>query len=453
MAEISVNLVASALSLSLLASSGTNTLQFYGSDPVSVASLQANLDVLGFNAGAPDGHISKASYKAMATFVTQFGQKSSEPINIQVAHIVQSLPDLGTHLSGASILAMQSWLSSWHLYHGPLNGQSSTALIHALNVFQRDVGIPETNQFNGETLATLAHLAVVRQAAVHHWRYTAEPGDQMRELAWAAQIPLKQFESMNTQHNQTLWVGQVVHFSKSTKVLHSLPRPNHEPQRSGPTRKRVAQPRTPTHSHSSRNSSKTTVSPPASTGVLSNIQPIAAFTVYNVPSVSLAALLQSQKSYPHDLINIAVTGQWAVNHSALMRQLGQSGNEIIISGYTGVPLNQLPGWGIRQEIQWSQKAIEETTGNKPVFVSQSEPFNSTARNDMSALNVISQSPDVMAPSPWSSAKMVSLLLAHPDQIVGTNACPTNAAGWQRFFGQLQRHHFVFLSLGQIWAGE
>ena len=137
MAGISASLIATVLSMSLMASGTATPLQLKETDPVAVASLQANLDVLGFNAGAPNGHISASTYQAMTKFVTQFGQRSSEPINVQVAHIVRSLPDLGTHLSGASILAMQSWLARWRLYHGALNGQSSTVLIHAVPLSDR----------------------------------------------------------------------------------------------------------------------------------------------------------------------------------------------------------------------------------------------------------------------------------------------------------------------------
>ncbi len=448
MAGISASLIASALSLSLMASSNVNAGQLNGKNPVAVASLQANLDVLGFNAGTPDGHIRESSYEAVAKFVTQFGHGSSQPINTRVAQIVRSLPDLGTHLSGASILAIQSWFAQWHLYHGPLNGQSSAALMHALNQFQRDTGIPQTNQFNGATLATLAHLAVVREAVHHHWQYIAEPGDQMRQLAWAAAIPIKQFEAMNAEHHGVLWVGQVVHFSQP-KPIHSS-QPSHPTRQSGkPAPKKISPAKSSQHAPASKNPEPSTT--PTSTGVFSNIQPIAAFVVYNPSSTSLTALLQAQKSYPRDLIDLAVTGQWAVNHAGLMKTLGHSGNELVMSGYTGVSLNQLPGWGIKQEIQWSQKAIENTTGSRPVFVSQTAPFTRAVQNDVNALNVIALSPNIMEQSPWSAAKSVSALLAHSDQIVGSNVYPNSVKGWQQFFGRLQSHHFVFLNLGQIWA--
>ncbi len=450
MAGISASLIASVLSMSLMASGTAKPLQLKETDPVAVASLQANLDVLGFNAGAPNGHISASTYQAMTKFVTQFGQRSSEPINVQVAHIVRSLPDLGTHLSGASILAMQSWLARWRLYHGALNGQSSTALIHALNLFQQDTGIPRTNQFNGQTLATLAHLAVVSEAISHHWQYTVEPGDQMRQLAWVAHIPLKQFEAMNGQHKQVLWVGQVIHFTQTAKKMHPPHQPTHHRRPSEPITKKKTRPFKTLH-HSSTTRKPASSSPAPSTGVFSNIQPIAAFVVYNPSSSSLTALLQAQKSYPHDFIDVAITGQWAINHSDMMKKLAQRGNEIVMSGYTGVSLNQLPEWGVRQEIQWSQRAFEDAIGNKPAFVTQSAPFSPKIRNDLSALNVVSLSANVMAPSPWSTANTVSMLLTHPDQIVGTIVYPNSITGWQGFFRQLQHHHFVFLSLGQIWA--
>ncbi len=462
MAGVSMSLIASALSLSLLASGSIKSSQLNGADPVAVASLQADLDVLGFNAGPLNGHISSASYPAVANYVTQFGQVPSQPLTKQVAHIVKSLPNLGTHLSGASVLAIQSWLAMWHLYQGPLNGQSSPTLIRDLNKFQQDAGIPVSNQFDGETLSTLAHLATIAAAVQHHWTYQAQQGDQMRQLAWATGIPLKRFEAMNPQHGKTLWVGQIVHFSMPPKQTARRLQHHSSSHRTSqhisthyqhpPASTAVSTPKSSPPSSSPPPSAKN-LSPHAPSGVLSNIQPIAAFVVYNPSKSALQGLFEAQKMYPHDLIDVAITGLWAVDHPRTMKALSQSGNEMIMSGYTGVSLNQLPGWGIRQEIQWEERAIHDTTGSNPVFVSQAEPFTQGTSNQINAQNVISMPPNVMVTSShWLGSTAVSLLLKHSDQVVGSTIYPQSVAAWKQFFGQLQRHHFVFLNLGQIWAG-
>ncbi|OLZ12244.1 peptidoglycan-binding protein [Sulfobacillus thermosulfidooxidans] len=453
MAGVASNLIASALSLSLL-SPGLKTTQINNHHPVAVASLQADLDVLGFNAGPLDGQMSTRTYQAMAEFVTQFGQSPSQSLEQQVSQIVKSLPNLGTELSGTSILAMQSWLTRWHLYHGPLNGQSSSAFMQAIRRFERNTGIPVTSQLDGTTLATLAHLAVITQAAHHHWTYVAEKGDQMRQLAWAAGLPLSQFESLNTLHGNLLWVGQVVNLSATTpskthpsiQSVHQHPEttaPNHGTTSPSPHNSSSSVPSTPSQNVST---------PAPSSAIFSNIQPIAAFVVYNPSRKVLTALLQAQKSFPHDLIDVAVTGLWAVNHPQCMKLLAQSGNEIITSGYTGISLNQLPAWGVRQEITWAKRAIQTTTGIAPVFVSQPSTFDQSITSLIDGLNMIAMSPNVMlSSSSWSTNLVTSMLLSHEDQIVGTTDYPQSVEQWGSFFKALQSHHFVFLTLGQIWA--
>ncbi|WP_053959055.1 peptidoglycan-binding protein [Sulfobacillus thermosulfidooxidans] len=453
MAGITSNLIASALSLSLLSPGNLKTTQM--NNPVAVASLQADLDALGFNAGPIDGQMSTRTYQAMAEFVTQFGQSPSQSLGQQVSQIVKSLPNLGTELSGTSILAMQTWLSRWHLYHGPLNGQSSSGFMQAIRQFERKTGIPVTNQLDGITLASLAHLAVITQAVHHHWTYVAEKGDQMRQLAWAAGLPLSQFESLNTLHGSLLWVGQVVNFSSS-----SLSRKSHFSSPDLHQHLGTTAPDNGTSSAQGHNSSHPVSSTPSqniftpapSSAIFSNIQPIAAFVVYNPSRKVLTALLQAQKRFPHDLIDVAVTGLWAVNHPQSMKSLAQSGNEIIISGYTGISLNQLPAWGVRQEITWAKRAMLTTAGIAPVFVSQPISFNQSTTSLIDGLNMIGMSPNVMMPSSsWSTNLATSMLLSHVNQIVGTTDYPQSVEQWDNFFKALQSRHFVFLNLGQIWA--
>lgn len=450
---ISTGLIATALSLSLLSPGSVPNSWSAGHDPVAVATVQAELDVLGFNAGPVTGRLTQRFYQGTSNFVTQFGQPSGTSLETQLTAVVSGLPDLPARLSGASVVAIQSWLRSWKLYRGQLNGRMTQSLQAAVQKFQKEVGLPASGGLNGPTLTMMAHLAVVRMAAERRWAYAAEPGDRMSLIAWAAGISLKQLEASNSLHGQILWVGQRVHFHVPTAKKQGSASPN------GSAKRREVPALPPTSSVSHHQATAPSLSSPspalvptaAPTGVYSNLQPIAAFVLYDPRSQVLTALLAAQKLYPHDLIDIAVTGEWALTHSSLMGAVAKTGNEVIMGGYSGISLNGLPAWGIRQEVSWSQKAVTQTSGQTPVFISQPVPFTASATSVVTALNIIAISPGItLGPDTWGTSAPADLL-DHPEGVVGSTFGPGSANGWESFFRTLGLHHFVFLTLGQIWA--
>ncbi|MCY0907233.1 MAG: peptidoglycan-binding protein [Sulfobacillus thermotolerans] len=446
---ISSTMLSAALSLSLLAPNTIPQSWIQGHDPVAVATVQAQLDVLGYNAGPLTGQVTPNFYHSVANFVTQFGIGPKASFTTQVADIVRTLPALPSYVSGASVLAVQSWLQEWKLYQGALNGRMSPTLSQSVKKFQTIAGLSATGVLNGPTLSALAHLATVRVAAHKRWTYAAQPGDKMRLLAWAAGVPLKTFERANAEHGTLLWVGQpVVFYPKVSAHTNPIQKPD----------KRASSPRVKIPAH--RDLSSVQSQPAAqsssgsstpSTGVLSNLQPIAAFVLYDPQKAVIQALLSAQKRYPHALIDVAITGEWALTHTRLMKALAKSGNEIIMDGYSGVSLNTLPDWGIRQEVTWSVKALSQTTGQTPVFISQSVPFQSSVLGEISAQNVIALSPSVVVTQSHWATVMVHALLDHPEGVVGSVYGPQSSQGWDRVFQRLATDHFVFLTLGQVWA--
>jgi peptidoglycan hydrolase-like protein with peptidoglycan-binding domain len=461
---ISMNLLASVISLSLMAPGSLTPSQVSGQDPVAVAGIQSSLDVLGMNAGPINGDLSRTTYQSAENFLTQFGQSPGESLLSHLQRIVSSLPALGPDVSGASVVAVQSWLLSWHLYSGPVNGRMTKLTDAAIRKFQSLVGLPATGQVNGPTLESIAHLAVVRQAYLRHWAYAAQAHDRMSEIAWATGVSLKRLEADNPAHGTVLWVGQIVRFRPPLSAQTASPASQKAvlPVGAGKKERTVSpvagsvpsgHPLRKPHKNAAAKVLPTAApagSPP-SQGIYSNLQPIAALILYDPNERGVTALLQAQEEYPHNLVDVAVTGEWVLNHPEQMQKLEHSGNEVIMDGYTGVSLNSLPAWGIRQEVQWSVKAFEETGVQTSAFISQPSPFSSPSDAALGSLNVLPMSPaETVGPIHWQNT-LVDGLLQHPEGVMGSAFVPQSAAVWTNFFGALAPHHFIFLTLGQIWA--
>ncbi len=465
---ISMSLLATVVSLSLMTPGSLTAQQLSGQDPVSIAQIQSDLDVLGMNGGPVNGRLSRETYQSAENFVTQFGQSPGVSLAVHLQEIVGSLPDLGPDVSGASVVAVQSWLQAWHLYSGPVNGHMNLRTKKAVRQFQRLDALPVNGLLNGPTLESMAHLSVVRQAYLRHWTYRAEAHDLMSEISWATGIPLKTLEEANPQHGTVLWVGQVVHFQvpKRDKAA-SQPSPASVPpvgvgkkERQSPPLSGAPEPVTHSAKAKAPNKAKqkgtpAAITPPSGSapaqGVYSNLQPIAALVLYNPDGKGIAALLDAQKIYPHDLIDVAVTGEWVVDHPAEMAELEHSGNEVIMDGYTGVSLNSLPSWGVRQEVQWSVRAFQEAGLPSSAFISQAVPFNAASSAALGALNVLPMSPVLTVTRVQWAQSLESGLLSHSEGVLGSSFVPQSPALWTQLFGALAPHHFVFLTLGQIWA--
>lgn len=412
-------IVGSILSLSLITYGAPHQSHLaVGSTGLTIAQDQGYLDVLGFNAGPVTGTVNQATLDAAANYITQFGPSVKNTLNQKLQTTIQRVGPFSNHETGSGVLAVQDWLHQWNVYSGPLNGRMSTTLTTAVGTFQRDVGIPKTGQLNGPTLAELVHLAAVRTAYRRGWTYHAVSGDSMEALAFAVSIPLSTMEQANPQHGQHLWSGQRVHW-------------------------RVPKPASPPPSVSRPLSGV-----PSVTGVLSNIQPVAALVVMNPTSSQVRSLLKAQKG-THDLVDVSVTGQWALTHSALLNALAQAGDEIDVSGYTGQNLNTLPAWGVKQELLWSEKILSSVTGAPPTFVVGPSAPNGTVQGAAAELNLVPMPVNTTLNGQASPQIVERALLAKSQGVVAISPAP--GFQWKVLFRDLKQKHFVFLQLGQIWA--
>lgn len=427
--------VGSILSIALLTSGGGSSTQWQlGQSGYTIAQVQAELGVLGFNVGPVSGHVTRPMISGAAQYVTTFGMQQGATFDAQLAQTIQDMGTVPDGSHGALVLAVQDDLKILGLYHDSLNGQWSSALSTAIDQFQSRAGLSTTHTLTAQTLASLAHLTAVHVTAANHWSYRAQSGDSLRALAFAAGLPYQGFARANNQHGSSLWAGQRIAWKTARVKAHT------------------AAPTSP--STTPGNASSTTGSPGSgvATGVLANLQPVSDLVVLN-PTASEAESLAQAESSGHMTVDVSVTGQWALLHPQLIKSLSSLGNELAISGYTGKNLNLLPKWGVDQELTWSVHVLASEVGTSPTFVIGGAAPNATVRATADKLNLVAMSPSLVlraGPSPSEAANQTaSALLDHLNQVVAIQG-PIN---WSRLFSVLTSHHFVFETLGQIWANQ
>ncbi len=442
------NLVATILSLALLTPAGSNHPALNtGAKGVSVAQLQANLDLLGYDAGSVTGSVNGQTLNAIDHFITQWGLGAHTNLSQQVTRALNSIQPWPTPWHGTALLAAQDWLAGWHLYKGPLNGQWNTETKNALEKFLSDVGIQNSGITTAD-LSLMAHLEAIRVAYLHHWTYYAQPGDQLSQIAWTINMPVPTLQALNPAHGFILWVNQAVHWAKSVSTPVSSKEPRPATQASGGLKNQKGKAKSQPTKTPQAVSSPT----PVSTGVFSNIRPVAALVLANPSLAQVQALVGVQSSWkgPVPLLDVAVSGQWALLHPEWIKKLEQVGDEIDLTGYSGIALNQLPQSATAEELNWSAQAFHIIGVSVPTFVVG--PWVPSAANKQAAvaLNFSLMTPTTVVSA--SSAASLNALLHDPQGIVvaASSAIPQN---FHKFFETLKDDHFSFLTLGQIWAQQ
>ncbi|NMP23332.1 peptidoglycan-binding protein [Sulfobacillus harzensis] len=428
------HVMSSILSIALVTSGG-GSANFWqvGHSGYTVAEIQADLGVLGFNAGAVNGRVSGSLLQAADDYAAAFGLQSKAGIKTDLAVTLKVLGTVPSGTHGTVVLAVESDLKTLGLYHGPLNGQWSSALETAIKSFQTKLGQPGDGVLSAATLQNIAHLTAVRVTAQHHWSYQAQAGDTLRALAFAAGLPYQGFLNANNEHGSSLWAGQTIHWTTASA------KPSKPAQSPSPT----------APNHKSPPSSPTLPASPPSTGVLANLKPVADLVLLNPRTAEVRALIRAEES-AHVSLDVSVSGQWALTHANLMQTLSRLGNELDLSGYSGENLNQLPGWGVQQELSWGMAAFQKSTGSAPTFLIMRAQPNQTVKQDADKLHLVAMAPNqVIRAQKQRTATTIAALLAKPNQVVEVTV-PLN---WSGLFHTLKGKGFVFETLGQIWAGE
>ncbi|MCY0898318.1 MAG: hypothetical protein OWU33_05180 [Firmicutes bacterium] len=423
------------LSLALVSSGGGHEWQ-HGSCGFSVAQLQAELGVLGYDAGPVTGVMNARTINAAASFEADFGP-SGGPLSSRLAQLLTRMRPFHNRLEGPLVLAMESDLHQLGLYRGPYRSEESPSLRDGLNQFAEELNMTPSTTISGPMLLTLAHATAVRVTAEHHWAYRAQPGDTLSFLAWAAGLPLSGFERANPSPSNRVQVGQPI-------VWKAVPPKVVPPPRSSPQ-----QPMS--HSQSPTSTASATGVPPI-TGVLANLDPVSDLVVMNPTDAELLALIQAEKAR-WEVVDISVTGAWALTHPGLIARLKALGNEIAVNGYTGTNLNELPSWGVSQELSWAKRAVASAAGSDPGYLVMTQRANALVSQVATRDNLIVMNPSAIitpARTPRLTTKaLVSALLTHPNQIVLLDA----PVVWPLLFRDLAHHHFVFETLGQVWASQ
>jgi hypothetical protein len=189
-----------------------------------------------------------------------------------------------------------------------------------------------------------------------------------------------------------------------------------------------------------------------STGVFSNIRPVAALVLANPSLTQVQALAQVQSTWkgPVPLLDVAVTGQWALLHPAWIKKLSQFGDEVDLTGYSGIALNQLPESDAAKELNWATQAFHIIGDPVPAFVVGPWVPSAADKQAAAALNLSLMTPTTVVSA--SSSACLNALLHNPQGIVvaTSSAIPQN---FHQFFETLKGDHFSFLTLGQIWAQQ
>lgn len=434
MASNMAHAIGSILSVALLTSAGGPAKHWQiGQTGYRLAEVQAELGVLGFDAGPVNGHVSERMLQAADDYVAAFGLLPKTSVRADLKKTIQALGTVPSGTHGTLVLAIQNDLRVLGLYSGPLNGQWSPQLKGAIGAFDKKMGQPADDTLSASTLTLIAHMTAVRVTARHHWTYRVRPGDTMSALAFASGLPYRGFAAANNHNGAQLDVGQTIHWRTASPAT---------PKKSG--------------SHSAPGGSKSPAppsSPPpqsgGATGILANLKPISDLVVYNPSARDAEALMEAEQGDKVS-VDVAVSGQWALTHPRLMRTLSRLGNELDLNGYSGQSLNSLPAWGVKQELTWGLHAFQDSLGRAPTFVITEAPPNTTVKSAADALKLVAMSPtEVLSSGTNATKKTEAVLLSQPNRVVEV-AEPLN---WSKLFRDLKAKSFVFETLGQIWASE
>ena len=441
------NLVATILSLALLTPAGSNHPALNaGGKGVLVAQLQADLDLLGYNAGPVTGIVNGQTLNAVDQFVTQWGLAAHTQLSQQVVKELDAIQPWPTPWHGTSLLAVQDWLSGWGLYQGSLSGQWNTATQNALEKFLHDAGIQNSGLSTAD-LSLMAHLEAIRVAYLHHRTYHAQPGDQLSQIAWTINMPISTLQTLNPAHGSVLWINQVVHWTKAISSPVSQKRRRPSTKASGG----IKAPQGKAKSQTAKNPAVSSPTP-VGTGVFSNIRPVAALVLANPSLTQIQSLIEVQSVWkgPIPLLDVAVSGQWALLHPEWIKKLSQMGDEVDVTGYSGIALNQLPKAAATEELNWVTQAFRIIGDPVPTFVVGPWVPSVADKEAAAALNFSLMTPTTVVSA--SPSACLNALLRNPQGIVvaTSNAIPHN---FQNFFETLTGDHFSFLTLGQIWAQQ
>lgn len=426
------NLLAALLSLALV-SHGTpaDPILTANSPGIMVAQFQSELLGLGYDPGPISGQMTPETLMAAASFATQYGLSPKKTIVAEAAARFQQATTSPGRWSAALTLNAQVWLQRWHLYAGPLSGRLNAATQTALTTFLKQMSL-STKSFTASDLRLLMHLETIRLAYNNDWVYHAEPGDSLSQIAFSLQMPESKLKALNPEHQGVLWVNQVVKWHGSPKT----------------TTKVLPAPKTT----STPPSSASTTPAPISTGVLSNIRPVAALVILNPTTMQVEDLIQSQQSAkkPIPTLDVSLSGQWALLHVPLVKTLVRVGDEVDVSGYSGTSLEALPASAIGQELTWARRAFRDVMGTVPGFLVGNYTPSRTLSVKASTAGFIPMSPTVTLST--RTTDLGRTLLAHPEGIVVVTgaAIPSH---FSELFKSLKAQHFVFLNLGQIWAQQ
>lgn len=419
-----LQVIGSIMSLSLLTTGVPPGQQLaVGSHGTESSDIQALLGILGYNPGPVTGTMNQKTLNAADVFVTDFGAHST--LDAQLQKTLTGMATWSTSTHGAAVLAVQDQLRGFHLYDGPLDGTWSPALTSAFKAFCRDAGVSAKGAVTGKALVELAHLTSVRLDHQHRWSYRAESGDTMSRLAWATGMSLSRFQAANPAHGKILWKGQQVRWTPAaptSKAPHSSPAP------------------------------APTSTPPSSTpsGVLANLNPVAALVVIEPSAAEVANILKGEATQKHMFIDVSVTGEWALSHQDLVKALAQHGNEVDLAGYTGTNLNRLPKWGVRQELTWGSRVLASELGSAPTFAVFPWTPTTATKKLLDQANLVDMSPHTTLTAP-STATLTTTLLKNENQVVAMTG--SDAVRWSALASELKGKHFVFENLGQIWANQ
>ncbi len=424
--------IGSLLTVALMTSGGGASHNWaLGSHGYGVAQVQADLGVLGFDPGPVKGIVTKRLWQSANQYIAIRGLTRGASLSSRLAATMAHMGTIPQDATGPlrlAMLAVQDDLKTVGLYQGALDGRWSKALSRAVIAFQRHTGQSPTGTLTAPTLRAMAHWTAVAVTARRHWRYQAQPQDTYSELAWAADLPYSGFVAANGG-GTPLKAGQVIRWVAAT------PKPSPAPSGTVPRSHPPSQPSTP-----------------LSTGVLANLDPVSDLVVLN-PSGPVAAALVAAERQAGARIDLSISGQWALTHLPLVKQLAALGNEIAVNGYSGANLNQLPAWGVNQELKWAVHAVESETGSAPSFLFTAEKPDSAAVQAAGQQNLTALWAALTVGNAGgirqTTAAVEMALIRHPNQAVMITA----PVDWAMLFKQLASRHFVFETLGQIWASH
>lgn len=321
-------------------------------------------------------------------------------------------PVLTMGAQGPAVAALETWLSTFGLYAGAIDGQFGPLVNQGVTAFQSAAGLSPDGSVNRSTLIALRRAIAWRLAATQHLSYRLGSPASLSLLALATGYPESALTAANHWSTASLAAGTTVRWpsSKPASTLQAgLP-----------------------------------VSVPGST------QGIVALVVVGGSPQELGQLQAKSHRLP---FTAALFGEQVLTDPPAALALMHGGEEIELAGYSGVALNQLPQAAVNQEVSWGDGALAAVLHTPPRYLVTAGRLTSSVSSGATASGLTAVAPSVvLTGSPSALVQKTTADLKNGAILVYPDTAALVAA-WPGILTALRQKAFWPVTLAQLKAAQ